>query len=134
MPFLKNNSTLIYKINNKEIYNLFKNISINKKIKKKNIIINSKDFHYFNENLNYFLNYKWELIPKQNILNNLRYIINNFYNGSCLEIFDKSLNLNFKYFIESEKKVLSSNDINNLFSKFFVFYLILLLNRKYWYL
>lgn len=121
MPILKNNSTILYKINNKDIFNLFKKIFINKKIKNKIIKIYENDFHYFNKNFNHFLNYKWEFIPKKIILNNLRYIINNFYNESCLEIFDKSLNLNFKYFIKKEKNKLSSNDINNLFSKFFVY-------------
>lgn len=121
MPILKNNSTILYKINNKDIFNLFKKIFINKKIKNKIVKICENDFHYFNENFYHFLRYKWELIPKKIILNNLRFIINNFYNESCLEIFDKSLNLNFKFFIKKEKNKLSSNDINNLFSKFFVY-------------
>lgn len=121
LPILKNNSTIIYRINNKDIFNLFKKIFIYKKIKNKIIKINENDFHYFNENFNHFLGYKWELIPKKNIINNLRYIINNFYNESCLEIFDKSLNLNFKYFIKKKKNKLSSKDINNLFSKFFAY-------------
>ena len=54
---------------------------------------------------------------KKKILNNIRSIINNYYNESCLEIFDKSLNLNFKYFIQNKRKKFSLESINDLMSK-----------------
>lgn len=41
--------------------------------------------------MNYLLNYKWELSPEKFILDNLRYVLNNFYNESNFEIFQKSL-------------------------------------------
>ena len=133
IPFLKNNSIITYKINNKDINKLFKIIFKEKKIKDKIIKLNENDFQYFTEQFNDFLNYKWELIPKKTILNNIRSIINSYYNESCLEIFDKSLNLNFKYFIQNKRKKFSLENINDLMSKFFL-NIIFFLNRKYWYL
>lgn len=118
IPFLKNNSVLVFKINNIEIFKLFKIIFNKKKIKNKIIKLNENDLHIFIENFNHLMYYKWELIPFKKILNNIRYIINNYYNESCVEIFDKSLNLNFKYYIQNEKK-LSSKEIMDLMSKFF---------------
>ena len=131
IPFLKNNSTITYKINKKEIYKLFKNIFINKKIKNKIIKLNEYDMKFFIEKINYLINYKWELIPLKKISNNIRHIINNYYNESCLIIFDKSLNLNFKYYIQSKKNKLSINDIKDLMSKSYN-YLTNFIYRKYW--
>ena len=117
VPFLKNNSIITYKINNKDINELFKIIFKDKIIKDKVIRLKEYDFQYFIERFNDLLNYKWELIPKKKILNNIRSIINNYYNESCLEIFDKSLNLNFKYFIQNKRKKFSLESINDLMSK-----------------
>ena len=50
IPFLKNNSTLSYKINNKGIYNFFNKI-LNKKIKHKVIKFNYNDLFIFNKNM-----------------------------------------------------------------------------------
>lgn len=46
IPFLKKNSTLFYKINNKEIYNYIKKIFNNKKIKHKIIKLDYNDFYF----------------------------------------------------------------------------------------
>ena len=119
IPFLKYNSSIIYKINKKEIFKLFKNIFKKKKIKNKIIKLNEYNFIYFIQNFNELINYKWEIIPKKSISNNIRYIINNYFNESCLEIFDKSLNFNFKYYLQNEKKKLSLEEINDLTSKFY---------------
>ena len=116
-PLLNNNSTIIFKINDKEIYILFKNIFKNKKIKKRNKI-SIYDFHILEENFNDLVNYKWELIPNQKIQKILRFIINNYYNETCLDIFDKSLNLNLKYFIEKRKKRLLIKQIKQLMCKY----------------
>lgn len=117
IPFLKNYSTITYKINKKEIYKIFKNIFKNKKIKNKIIKISEYDLNYLLEKFNDLINYKWEFIPNKELLNNIRYIINNYYNNSYLEIFDKSLNLNFKYFLRSKKDYLSLRELNALMSK-----------------
>ena len=55
IPFLKNNSTLSYKINNKGIYNFFNKI-LNKKIKHKVIKFNYNDLFIFNKNMKKLLN------------------------------------------------------------------------------
>ena len=117
IPFLKNYSTITYKINKKEIYKLFKNIFKNKKIKNKIIKISEYDLNYFLDKFNDLINYKWEFIPNKELLNNIRYIINNYYNSSYLEIFDKSLNLNFKYFLRNKKDYLTLSELNALMSK-----------------
>ena len=114
VPFLKNNSSIIYKINKKEIFKLFKNIFKKIKIKNKIIKINENNFKFFIEKFNELINYKWEIIPTKTISNNIRYIINNYFNESCLEIFDKSLNFNFKYYLKNRKKQFSSGEINDL--------------------
>jgi hypothetical protein len=92
IPFLKNNSTLSYKINNKGIYNFFNKI-LNKKIKHKVIKFNYNDLFIFNKNMKKLLNYEWELIPKKLMLDNLRFIINNYYNETNLVVFQESLNM-----------------------------------------
>ena len=108
IPFLKNNSTLSYKINNKEIYNfikeVFKNKNKNKKINHKIIKLDFIDFTTFNEKIEELLNYKWELIPEKIILDNLRYIIDNYYNESNFDIFQKSLYINYNFYIQLKKK------------------------------
>lgn len=119
MPFVKNNSVITFKINNMEIYKLFQIIFKKKKIKNKIIKLNENDLQFFIENFSYLLFYKWELIPFKKILNNIRYIINNYYNESCIELFEKSLNLNFKYYIQN-KKILSLLEIMDLMSKFII--------------
>ena len=105
-PFLKNNSKILYKINNKEIYFLFKKIFINKIIKNRFIKINENDFFYFIDNFNNLINYKWEIIPDEDIINNIRYILNKYYNESCIEQFDKFLNANFKNFLDNKRNIL----------------------------
>ena len=89
LPFIKSKK-LIIKNYNKVLNKLFKNIFINNqknltiiKIQEKNIKIND------------LLYYKWDLIPEFNLIRLVRYIINKYYSESFLEMFDKSLNLNF---------------------------------------
>lgn len=119
IPFLKNNSTLSYKINNKEIYNFIKELfkNKNKKINHKIIKLNFIDFKTFNEKLEELLNYKWELIPKKIILDNIRYIIDNYYNESNFDIFQKSLYMNYNIYIQLKKKEIAFNNLVNLLSK-----------------
>lgn len=120
IPFLKNNSSIIYKINKKEIFKLFKNIFKYNIINNKFVKLNEYNFNNFIEKFNELINYKWEIIPTKIISNNIRYIINNYYNESCLEIFEKSLNLNIKFYLKKEKKPLSLIKINDLMSKFII--------------
>lgn len=115
-PFLKNNSKLYLIINDKDIYYLLKYI-FNKKIRKY-IIIEKSDFVFFNKKLDSIINYKWELIPSQNVCLFIRYIINNYYNETFLDSFEKSLNLNLNYYIENKKGELSHSQLKELLCKF----------------
>jgi hypothetical protein len=119
IPFIKNNSTLSYKINNKEIYNFFKEIfkNKNKKIHHKFIKFEYIDFKTFNEKMEELLNYKWELMPEKFILDNLRYIIDNYYNESNFDIFQKSLYMNYNFYIHLKKTEITFNNLVNLLSK-----------------
>ena len=117
IPFLKNNSTLIYKIENKEIYKLFKKI-LYKKIKYKQIKLQYNDFHSFKK-IKKLLNYKWELIPKQLMINNLRYIINKYYNEHNLDVFQNTLNMNYKSYIQNKMNKMTYKEIKNLLSKYY---------------
>jgi len=118
IPFLKNNSTLFYKINNKEIDIFFKKTFKKKRIQYNIIKFDYNDFNFFNEKINELLNYKWELVPGKFILDNLRYIINNYYNESNFEIFQNSLFMNYKLYIENKNKEMTYEDIESLLSKF----------------
>jgi hypothetical protein len=117
IPFLKNNSTLSYKINSKEIYNYVKKIFKNKKIKHKIIKLDYNDFTNFNEKIEELLNYKWEFIPEKVILDNLRYVINNYYNESNFNIFQKTLNTNYDFYIQRKRKEITYSDLVSLLSK-----------------
>jgi hypothetical protein len=133
IPFLKKNSTLSYKINNKEIYNYIKKSLKTKKIKHKSIKLDYNDFDPFNEKMNELLNYKWELIPEKVMLDNLRYIINNYYNESNFNIFQKSLYMNYDFYIQRKREEITYSDLVSLLSKCFI-KSIYIQNRKYWYI
>ena len=64
------------------------------------------------------LYYIWELIPKQFMLDNIRYFINNYYNESNLVVFEESLNLNYKSYIQNKLNEMTFEKIKNLLSKF----------------
>jgi hypothetical protein len=77
------------------------------------------------------LYYEWELIPKKYMLDNLRFIINNYYyNETNLDIFQESLNLNYKSYILNKKNEMTYDEIKNFLSKLIIIYF--LLKRKYW--
>jgi hypothetical protein len=131
IPFLKNNSTLSYKINDKEIYKFFKKI-FKKRIKHKIIKLDYNDLYLFNISMNELLYYEWEYIPKQFILNNFRYIINNYYNETNLDSFQNSLNMNYKLYINNKIKEITYEEINNLLSKLIILINFIYKKRKYW--
>ena len=51
------------------------------------------------------------------MLDNLNYIINNYYDEPNIKIFQSSLNMNFNSYIQGKKKELSYKDIESLLSK-----------------
>ena len=127
IPFLKNNSTLSYKINNKGIYKFFKK---NNSIKYKVIKFVYNDLNSFNKILKKLLYYEWELIPKKFMLDNFRFIINNYYNETNLDVFQKSLNMNYKSYIKKKKHEMTYDEIKNFLSKLIT--INFKLKRKYW--
>ena len=116
IPFLQNNSTLTYKIKDKGIYKHLRK-EFKKKIKYKTIKFDYNDLNYFKNNIKNLLYYKWELIPKQFILNNFRHIINKYYNESNLRVFHKSLNINYDSYIQNKANGMTFIEIQNLLSK-----------------
>ena len=90
-PFLKENCTIIYQIENKNILKKYKNIFKGIKISKNLYINYLNDLIYFMDNFQVF-HFEWEIIPDNYLINSLRHIINNYYNQSILNIFDNSLN------------------------------------------
>ncbi|KWW27414.1 MAG: hypothetical protein F083_3008 [bacterium F083] len=119
IPFLKKNSTLSYKINNKGIYIFFKNI-LNEKMKNKIIKFGYNDLHSFNKIMTKLLYYNWELIPKKLMLDHFRYIVNNYYNDSNSILLQKSLNMNYKLYIQNKRNEITSDELINLLSKLII--------------
>jgi hypothetical protein len=119
IPFLKNNSTISYKINEKGLYKFFKKI-LNKKIKNRIIKLDYNDLFFFNERMKALLLFKWELIPKQVILDSLRYIINNHYNETNSVLFQESLNMNYMSYIQNKINEITYDEIKNLLSKLII--------------
>ena len=119
IPFFGSDSKLIYKINEKTFLSMLKNNSgeiIN------NNLINLKK-EYFQKEKNELINlldYEWEIIPSRNIINFLRYIINNFYSEDCLTSFDTSLNKNYNKYLEKNINNISLKSKVELLSKKYI--------------
>ena len=119
IPFFGSDSKLIYKINEKTFLSMLKNNSgeiIN------NNLINLKK-EYFQKEKNELINlldYEWEIIPSRNIINFLRYIINNFYSEDCLTSFDTSLNKNYNKYLEKNINNISLKSKVELISKKYI--------------
>ena len=127
MPFLNNESIIYLKINSKESYKLFKNKLKITTISNKLVYINKNNYNFIINNFREIVTYKWENYPNKKFMNNIRYIINNYYNESFIDIFDDSLNYNYKNYINYSFSNYTFDDLNNLMSK----YLYLLFNRKF---
>jgi len=106
IPFFESDSQLIYKINEKAFVSIFKN-NYGERINNNLIKLKKEDFQKEQNELINLLDYEWEIIPSRNIINFLRYIINNYYCEDCLTSFDKSLNRNYKNYLEKK-------NINNI--------------------
>jgi hypothetical protein len=117
---LKNKSSIYFQINNKKILDSLKAIFTTNKIQNNIIKFTENDFYSVEKLIN-LLNYKWEVIPNQNIINIIRHIIDSYYDESLLKAFDDALNLNFNYYIKSNFNALSEEESLNLMSKFLIF-------------
>ena len=122
----QNNSTIYYKINNRNILSKFKSNFKNKAIENNIIKFTRKDFHIINDLLE-IIKYKWEIIPCHNIINIIRHIIDYYYTIEKLDLFDNIVNYNFEIYIKNNLKFLSLNDLRNLMSKISFIYLIIIL-------
>lgn len=116
-PYLNDKSIIICNIKTKHIYNLFKSIFTNGIITSKHIIFTKYDLKYLLLNYNKLIYNKWETIPDDKFLKVIRYVINKYYNESFLNLFELALNLNFKYFFQSQNNNFTFNEIDKLMSK-----------------
>ena len=96
---------------------IFKNLFNYKRIKQGNNIIDINDLEIIKNQFDILLNYKWELLPKKEVLDSIRYIINNYYNDYCSQIFDTLLYKNYKYQIQNNINYMSQASFEKLISK-----------------
>lgn len=118
-PFLKREIILTKK---NKIYNILKQIFIQNG---KGIIEIKKNQALFLYNkFNYLINFKWENIPHKNKTNFIRHILYHYYPVECLDIFEYSLNLNIRYYIDHNRVKMTNEIIHNLMSKllYIIFY------------
>ena len=118
IPFLKFDSIIEYKIKDINIHKLINVFFKEKRITKGKVFFDYHDFQIIKKNFHILFNYIWEFIPQKYILDNIRYIIKNYYDDACSLIFEKSLNNNYEYFIK-QQKLLSNNMYQELISKYF---------------
>jgi hypothetical protein len=59
------------------------------------------------------------------MLDNLRYIINNYYKESNLAVFEDSLNMNYKSYIQNKIIEMTYEEIKDLLSKLIIINFIL---------
>lgn len=122
IPFIQK-KIIIEKNKNKKTYLLLKSIYKNKFYNEEYIDIYKNDYYYLIQQFDEIINYKWEIIPEKILIDNLRYIIGNYYNEKCLEAFDKALNYNLRIYIQNNKNSFSYQEISHLMSKYFFFIL-----------
>lgn len=121
-PFIKNNSFVLLRIKSKLTYQTIKKVLKVRTLKKKYIMLYKKDIMFLYNNFTTLLSYNWELIPSFSFLNNIRYIINNYYTDKFLDIYDTILNVIFKNYISKNKYSFSYENIKELMSKYFNIY------------
>ena len=72
---------------------------------------------YFSNKFKELLNYKWEILPNKNKTNYIRHIIYHYYPKECLILYEQSLNLNIRHYIEKNRQKMTYEKINILLSK-----------------
>lgn len=118
IPFLKFNSTIEYNINNKESNELFKFLFNYKNITNNKIIIDINDFETIKKSFNKSLNYIWDFpLKNKQVIDNIRFVINNYYEDNFKYVFEEILNENYNYYIQKNIKVFSDSDLEELISK-----------------
>ena len=79
--------------------------------------MNISSINFLIDNFTDYIYYDWETIIENELINEMRYLFNNYYNETFTKIFDNSLNLNFKRFIKNKRNDLTTNKIKSLMSK-----------------
>ena len=118
VPFLKFNSTIKYSIFNKGSYKLYRLIFNYKKKKKGIILINIGDLQTIIKKLNDSINYIWGIPLQKKMFDIIRYIIDNYYDDTCLNIYEDSLNNNYHYYIKKKTNKLPNFVSKELASKY----------------
>jgi len=117
-PFLKFNFTIEYRINNKDVNNLFEKLFYYKFYNHRKIFLNHSDFETIKRNFKHLLKYKWDFPFKdKKIFDNIRYIISNYYGQTYLDIYEKALNKNYYVYIQNNIKLFSDFALKELISK-----------------
>ena len=62
-------------------------------------------------------NWQKKYKDKQFILDNLRYIINNYYKETNSILFQQTLNMNYRLYIQNKINEMSYDELKNLLSK-----------------
>lgn len=78
--------------------------------------ISKRNITYFSTKFKELLYYKWEYLPNKNNTNYIRHILYHYYPNDCLNVFENSLNINIRYFINNNKDNYSYDLINDLIS------------------
>jgi len=78
--------------------------------------ISKRNITFFSTKFKELLYYKWEYLPNKNNTNYIRHILYYYYPNDCLNIFENSLNINIRYFINNNKDNYSYDLINDLIS------------------
>ena len=117
IPFLKYNSTINYKINNRGSKELSKILFTYKQVKNDTIILDINDLQIIKDKFNELINYIWEILPKKFVLDSIRFILQNYYDKSCLLTFEKALYKNYKYYINRKSNKLNVLEKDELLSK-----------------
>lgn len=118
-PFLNDNSTIYFITKTRISYQIINNLLL-KEIKNhlhKIVEFKKNNLFFLSYNFNDSLNYDWKLIPSLTILNNIRYIINNYYSQNNLELYERAVNLNLKKYISEKNSTFSYNYLKVLMSK-----------------
>jgi hypothetical protein len=89
-------------------------------MKNKIIKFGYNDLYSFNKIMTKLLYYNWELIPKKLMSDHFRYIVNNYYNDSNLILLQKSLNMNYKSYIQNKRNEITYDELTNLLSKLII--------------
>ena len=111
-PFLKKEIRITKQNPLFHLYQQIFNVTNDKIIK-----LNKNNKTIFPSNFKNLLHYKWEILPEINITNYLRHILYHYYPEQYLNIYEDSLNLNIKFFINDNINRLSYDSISDLMSK-----------------